>query len=281
LRPLPEFSGLDRPFWAHVKLVSESLGYSKRGRRGDPTIQGTLRRYTQEEIRQCLRTETMYHEAAPPADLVARLESYLNRRAEVLEEFAARNLMTRDEARGTFEKLVKELKPRCALPMNKQRGEKKHPAYMVGIVNMLTERTLAGKQFDDNPRGLVSITRKGTLLRTFSRWMDGAYPSRVDPVAIWEVKEYYGTTTFGSRVADGVYETMLDGEECAELEAKEGLKVLHYLIVDDKFTWWDCGRSYLCRIVDALHTGLIDEVLFGREVLKRWPEIVSGWVAGK
>ena len=32
-------------------------------------------------------------------------------------------------------------------------------------------------------------------------------------MALWEIKEYYYTTTFGSRVADGVYETLLDGLE--------------------------------------------------------------------
>ena len=29
------------------------------------------------------------------------------------------------------------------------------------------------------------------------------------------------------------------------------------------YTWWQCGRSYLCRIIDMLHMGYVDEVLFG------------------
>jgi len=162
--------------------------------------------------------------------------------------------------------------------MNKQKVKKRHYAYLTGIVNMLTEKGLAGRSFDDEPRGLTVMTRDHIPLRTLSRWMDGAYPSRIDPMAIWEVKEYYGTTTFGSRVADGVYETMLDGEELTELRMTEGRRVLHYLILDDRYTWWQCGRSYLCRIVDMLHMGLVDEVLVGREVLTRWPDIVRGWV---
>ncbi len=52
----------------------------------------------------------------------------------------------------------------------------------------------------------------------------------------------------------------------------------HYLIVDDRFTWWDCGRSYLCRIIDMLHMGLLDEAVFGREVLTRLPVVVPPWV---
>ena len=92
--------------------------------------------------------------------------------------------------------------------------------------------------------------------------MDGAFPSAVNPVAVWEIKEYYYTTTFGSRVADGVYETLLDGMELEELREHEGIDVRHYLMVDAYFTWWECGRSYLCRIVDMLRMGYVDEVLF-------------------
>jgi hypothetical protein len=115
-------------------------------------------------------------------------------------------------------------------------------------------------------------------LRTLSRRVDGAFPSVVNPIAIWEIKEYYYTTTFGSRVADGVYETLLDGMELEELERVAKQKVQHLLIIDDHFTWWKCGRSYLCRIFDMLHIGYVDEVIFGREVVTRLPELVRSWV---
>lgn len=277
-----EFSHLDRFFWAHVKLVSERLGYSKPQKRGARTVR-ELRRYTVGEITGCLKEASLSSDHIQGANSTEGTEfgkllcQYLNRRAEVLEQYVAPNLMDRDEAAAEFTKLREELNPKCALPMNKQKGEKAHHQYLVGIVNMLTEKTLAGRSFDDEPRGLTIITKDGKPLRVLSRWMDGAYPSRVEPYAVWEIKEYYGTTTFGSRVADGVYESMLDGLELEELGLTENRKVYHYLIVDDRFTWWDCGRSYLCRIVDMLHAGLVDEVLFGREVLNRWPEIVKKW----
>lgn len=70
---------------------------------------------------------------------------------------------------------------------------------------------------------------------------------------------------------------MLDGEEFTELREHESIDIKHYLIVDDYHTWWEQGKSYLCRIIDMLHMGLVDEVLFGREVITRWPEIVSSW----
>ena len=267
MRPSEDFIGEAPAFWAHVKLVSERLGYSNRAKKGQPK---KLRRFEVTEIAPCLedsglKAEHLGESSGSVAPLEGRLCEYLNFRAEVLEADVEPLLMNRDEARVEFERLREELSPKCALPMNKQKGEKRHHAYLVGIVNMLTEHALGSRSFNPDPRRLTVVTQDGTPIRTFSRWMDGAYPDVVDPAAVWEVKEYYGTKTFGSRVADGVYETMLDGHEFGELAEHEGRKVLHYLMVDDHFTWWDCGRSYLCRIVDMLHTGLLDEVLFGRE----------------
>ena len=54
--------------------------------------------------------------------------------------------------------------------------------------------------------------------------------------------------------------------------------VRHYLMVDVYFTWWNCGKAYLCRMFDMLHMGYVDEVLFGREVVEEMPCIVREWV---
>jgi hypothetical protein len=48
-------------------------------------------------------------------------------------------------------------------------------------------------------------------------------------------------------------------------------------MIDDHYTGWECGRSYLCRILDAMHMGYLDEVLFGHEVIERLPRIVRTW----
>jgi len=77
--------------------------------------------------------------------------------------------------------------------------------------------------------------------------------------------------------ADGVYETLLDGMELEELHEHEDIKVSHCLMIDAHFTWWDCGKSYLCRIIDMIHMGYVDEVLFGYEVIERLPTLVKEW----
>jgi hypothetical protein len=128
---------------------------------------------------------------------------------------------------------------------------------------MLIEENLKGLPCNYDPKKLTTVTRDGIPLRTLARRVDGAFPHVVNPIAIWEIKEYYYTTTFGSRVADGVYETLVDGMELEELFLNEKICVRHYLILDDYLTWWEMGKSYLCRIVDMLHMGYIDEALFG------------------
>jgi len=70
----------------------------------------------------------------------------------------------------------------------------------------------------------------------------------------------------------------LDGLELEELSEHEGIHVEHLLIVDSHYTWWRSGRSYLCRLVDMLNTGYVDEILFGYEVVERLPAIVKSWV---
>ena len=143
---------------------------------------------------------------------------------------------------------------------------------------MLIEANAHGYPCNFDPQVLTTITYEKRPLRTLARRVDGAFPGTVNPIAVWEIKEYYYTTTFGSRVADSVYETLLDGLELEELREHENIDVKHYLMVDAHYTWWTMGRSYLCRIVDMLHMGYVDEVLFGTEVVDRLPVLVQEWV---
>jgi hypothetical protein len=207
-----------------------------------------------------------------------KLKDYFEYRAQTALEHIEPSLMDAQEARKTFYSLKQKLEPRCPLPMNKQKRDKKEPAFLTGIVNMLVESQIKDERCDYDPRALTMVTHDGLPLRTLARRLDGAYPSVVNPIAVWEIKEYYYTTTFGSRVANGVYETLLDGMEFEELAQAESKDILHYLMVDAHYTWWKCGKSYLCRIVDMLRMGYVDEVLFGKEVLSRVPPLAQEWV---
>jgi len=276
---MQRFARQSKEFWAQVKLISMQVGYSERPRRGEAK---KLRRFSESSVVECYRERGLSVDHLVDQNGLtaegALIVEYLNERARIVEEEIRPNLMNREQAKNIFEE-IKSQSPsaKCSLPMNKQKGDKRHHAYLTCIVNLLTEDALGDYTFVDNPRVPITITDSRRPSRTLSRWMDGAYPSLNNPIACWEIKEYYGTTTFGSRVADGVYESMLDGLELEELKENTNFNVLHYLIVDDYFTWWEKGRSYLCRLVDMVNSGLVDEVLFGREVVEKWPAIVKSW----
>jgi hypothetical protein len=277
MKPDPQFLKQPKHFWANVRTISQQVGYTERGT-------GQIKIPSLDEISGAmselgLKTEHVAGAGGVPTAFGETLLAYFRYRADALNGFVEPRLMKADEAKRLYKQLRAKLKPKCPIPMNKQSGDKKAPAYLTGIVNMLIEANSDDLPCDFDPRELTTVTRKGAPLRTLARRVDGAFPKTVNPVAVWEIKEYYYTTTFGSRVADGVYETLLDGMELEELREHEAIDVRHYLIVDAHYTWWDCGRSYLCRIIDMLHMGYIDEVLFGREVVERLPEIVKEWVA--
>lgn len=263
-------------FWANVRTISQEIGYTVR-RQGTiliPTIAQIRLAFT----RLSLSTDHIADDRDNLTPFGDMLLAYFAYRAQILHDTVQHNLMDKTEATALFEEIEARVNSKRVVPMNKQKDEKSDKAFLTGIVNLLIEENIGDAPCDYNPQSLTTMTHDRKPLRTLSRRVDGAFPSVVNPIAIWEIKEYYNTKTFGSRVADGVYETLLDGFELEELEAASRLKVQHMLVVDDRFTWWDKGRSYLCRIIDMLHMGYVDEVLFGREVKDRLPVLVGEWL---
>lgn len=269
------FIGLPQEFWAHVRTISQEAGYTRRG--ANAILVPTLAEIQRAFARLSLSTAHVINSDGEATEFGELLLAYFELRAGLLNQQVRQLLMNKDEAQAVFEQLREKLKPKCPLPLNKQKAEKRNFAFLTGIVNMLIEQGIGDAACNYDPRSLTTVTDADMPLRTLARRVDGAFPSVVNPIAIWEIKEYYYTTTFGSRVADGVYETLLDGMELQELEAYNGHKIQHLLVVDDYYTWWQCGRSYLCRIIDMLHMGYLDEVLFGREVLSRLPVLAKEW----
>lgn len=269
------FLNQPKSFWANVRSISQKVGYTLRGTKQIkvPTIKEMVS--AMEDLE--LSSDHIFREGET-TKFGNTLHAYYKHRADVLNNFVESKLMDVEKARKTFEKLKAKHKPKCPLPMNKQKKEKKAHAYFTCIINILIEANAEGFPCDYDPRELTAITLNNAPLRTLARRVDGSFKSTINPIAIWEIKEYYYTTTFGSRVADGVYETLLDGLELEELKEHENIDVKHYLMIDDYNTWWNMGKSYLCRIIDMLHMGYVDEVLFGYEVVERLPDLVKEWV---
>jgi len=151
-----------------------------------------------------LQTEHITQDGKTPRGFGKLLIDYFSYRADILNKFVAPRFQDAAAAKLLFEKLQKRHKPPPGIiPMNKQKGEKKATAYLTAIINTLINAHSAGMDCDFDPRSLTTVTAHGKLLRTLARRVDGAFPSVVNPIAVWEIKEYYYTTTFGSRVADG------------------------------------------------------------------------------
>ncbi|MXW42072.1 MAG: hypothetical protein F4138_03290 [Acidimicrobiia bacterium] len=272
--PNVKFLNQSYGFWAYVRAISEKFGYTRRNT-------STVSAPSESEVMQVLRelnlggTDIKFDNKLDARGHL--IVEYFHYRADTLNNRVKGMLMDAEEARALFQHVYGCFDPKCPLPMNKQKGEKKAKAYLTCLVNIMIESIIGDLSCDYDPRQLTKITDGRQLLSTLSRRMDGAFPSTVNPIAIWEIKEYYYTTTFGSRIADGVYETLLDGMELRDLKADAGIHVKHYLIIDSYKTWWSGGRSYLCRILDMMHMGYVDEVVFGREVIDRIPSLASKW----
>ena len=276
MKPNSLFLGLPKNFWAGIRLISQEVGYTEK-----PT--GQIKIPLMNEIQSKLEKFEIDFSRFQLQQVNNKffgqiLQDYFSFRADVINTYVGPRLMNVTEAKKIFKSFYKDLQPSCPIPMNKQKGKMKQPAFLTGLVNMLVEANTNGLPCDYDPHQLTIVAKDALPVRTLARRVDGAFPSSINPIAIWEIKEYYYTTTFGSRVADGIYESLLDGLELEELREHERINIKHYLIIDAHDTWWKQGKSYLCRIIDMLHMGYIDEALFGREVIERLPDLVHEWV---
>lgn len=274
-----DFRNMPADFWAFVKYISENLGYTERG--------AGVKIYSVSEIEKLCEFNGI---SAHPEDIQAASD-YSYMRADLLNNFVESKLMSAEQAKTEFaywEQLHRVYQYQCKLPLNKQKGEMRQVAFFTAIINIIAEKTIREELhtddlgFNDDPRSLMYVTdNNNQIIGASSRRFDGAFPSIKNPALVWEIKEYYYATTFGSRVADGVYETQLDGFEFSEIFERTGHKIYHVLFIDAYHTWWVQGKSYLCRLVDALNSGIVDEVIVGSEVIDRWPQLLRDVIHGR
>lgn len=283
----------DEQFWAYVRVLSEKRGYAKRGA-------DSIAVYSLAECKATLRELNRDPAVLEHGDLGERLVNYFDYRANELNNVARNYLLKADEAEALFNNTVDEFCTKATelfdrrgkltaveyevqggisvrVPMNKQTGVKRAPAFLTGMVNILFSHELQGDSFEYDPRRLPVVDHDGELFASMSRRLDGAYPSSVNPRALWEIKEYYYTTTFGSKISDAVYVSQLDGHERHEIVEATGTPIDLYLFVDAYGTWWTKGKAYLCRLVDAVNKGVVDEIVVGRECIEAIPRLVHSW----
>jgi hypothetical protein len=263
-------------FWANVKFISQRLGYTDRKTKQIKVY--PLKKIIALYKKHNFQISKIAYPNGDPTKFGQLLLDYFEYRSDALSRYVKSKLMDLDEAKALFNKLCAKHSPTCEIPKNKQKGEKAGPNYFTGIINILLEANIGTYSINYSASQLTAFTLKNVPYRSLSRRVDGSFPTVINPIALWEVKEYYFTKTFGSRVADGVYETQLDGLELTEIRKTLDRPIHHYLMIDSHFTWWIKGRSYLCRIFDMMHMGLVTEVIFGKEAVDRIPIITQQWV---
>src|SRR5947209_3752415 len=114
----PQFQNLDKAFWSHVRILSETLGYTKR-----QTQQ--IRIYSIEDILQAMTTLQLESAHLVPAEnvltpLANQLISYFEYRALALNQYVEPRLMNADRASQVFEQIRQDLNSKIFIPMNKQ-----------------------------------------------------------------------------------------------------------------------------------------------------------------
>src|ERR1700722_6532084 len=201
VKPDPRFLNQPKHFWANVRSVSQHLGYTGRGT-GQilvPDLGAILKGLGE----LGLGTAHVASKDGRPTAIGDSLTAYFAHRANVLNNTVEPQLMDAAQAAAAFKQVLKATKSKLPIPMNNRKGKKKKPAYLTAIVNMLIDANIGGLACDYDPRELTTFTHMNVPLRTLARRVDGAFPCAKNPIAVWEIKEYYPTTTLGSRVAEG------------------------------------------------------------------------------
>jgi hypothetical protein len=174
MKPDPRFLKQPKHFWANVRTISQQIGYTQRGT-GQikiPSLPDIVAAYLESDSRK----DTSRPRNDKPTAFGTVLLDYFRYRAETLNSTVEPQLMDAAEAKKLFNELRAKLKPACPIPMNKQSGKKKTPAYLTGIINMLVEANAGGIPCDFDPRELTTVTLDGAPLRTLARRVDGAFP---------------------------------------------------------------------------------------------------------
>jgi hypothetical protein len=128
--------------------------------------------------------------------------------------------------------------------------------------------TPLGVTFEPNPQSRCVWCSEHSLHVT-ARNLDGAIPALANPTVIWEIKEYWGKTSGGSKMSDAVYECNLVGRELREFEERTGVSVKHIVFVDGR-EQWNKRRSDLARFIDLANQGLVDHLFVGSQVESDW-----------
>ena len=248
----------DDPFWHALRLLIDQRGFS--------TVE-------EHEVLPRLRATGAasalgladWLESSEPA-LIGDLANYTHTRWDLAIHAMSELLRTEEEAQDDFRRVSSD----ALLAYGTRQAH--HQSSKVLVQTVAAIATLASDDRhvvpDLDPQRRAAHLANGHLWVS-PRRLDGALPSLMNPVGLWEIKEYWGKTSGGSKMSDAIYELQLVGTELALQERHSGVHVEHIAILDGKIQW-SHRRSDLRRAIDLLYCGLLDELILGREVMSDW-----------
>lgn len=254
----------DDPFWHVVRMLVDQKGLSSdlSAKQIIPYLVGTIATDASWGLARYLEARPAYLE--PLAD-------YLSLRIDVANRLLAL-ARTEEAAIADHARLSQQAVRKYGTQLE---GHHQSPKVLVATVEVLTIAACAKAGLPAN----VSPQQRATVVADDHIWvsprrLDGALPGLFNPVALWEIKEYWGKTKGGSKMSDAIYECQLVGAELRNFQNRYGTVVRHYAILDG-VEQWSARRADLRRAVDLLYSGLLDELIVGREVLTEWPRIAD------
>src|SRR5262249_5407155 len=152
-KPIDRFVRKPKSFWASVRSLSQHIGYSKRDRIIAPDPKQMAQAFDDLGLD---KTKIIFK--GQPTLLAEELSDYFAERSRLLMHHVEPRLMDVQAAKKLFTKLHTKLQPKCPIPMNKQKGDKRAEAFLTGIVNMLIEQNAGDCSCDYDPRELTTIT---------------------------------------------------------------------------------------------------------------------------
>jgi len=206
-------------------------------------------------------------------ELIRDLARYTHTRWD-LAKFAQAELMrSEEEAREDFA----SMSSRTVLTYGTQQAHHQSSKVLVQTVGVIAHQASLGRQVPDtDPQARAAHLANGHIWVS-PRRLDGALPGLLNPVGMWEIKEYWGKTSGGSKMSDAIYELQLVGTELAIQEQISGVHIEHIAIMDGA-AQWKARAADLRRAIDLLYCGLLDELIIGREVMTDWePAVARMW----
>lgn len=225
-----------------------------------------------DELRGCLRMRVGDSKYLPVAeeDIKAFL-GYLDDR-RIMTERALCLLRTEEEALA----YCKASGFAVGKVRTKNQDHHQSAKAIIATVTSIAEQVCKKKKstLDPNPQSRCAWCAENGLHVT-ARNLDGAIPALANPTIIWEIKEYWGVTSGGSKMSDAVYECNLVGRELREFEERTKLpRVQHVVLLDGKEQWLT-RKSDLTRFVDLLCQGIIDQLFVGKEIESQWSRFLK------